>query len=82
MLNRESIKTLKIWYYKKPRKPLLIRGAHQVGKTTLVRMFAEMENIKLIEINCEKPWSFIPLIKNLDPVEVIEAIEFELNINV
>jgi len=82
MLNREGIKTLKTWYYKKLRKPLLIRGARQVGKTTLVRMFTEMENIKLIEINCEKPWSFIPLIKNLDPVEVIEAIEFELNITI
>jgi len=82
MLNREGVKTLKTWYYKKLRKPLLIRGARQVGKTTLVRMFAEMENIKLIEINCEKPWSFIPLIKSLDPVKVIEAIEFELNISI
>ncbi len=82
MLNRESSKTLKNWYYKKLRKPLLIRGARQVGKTTLVRMFAEKENIKLIEINCEKPWSFIPLIEALDPVKVIEAIEFELNITI
>lgn len=82
MLNREGIKTLKKWYYKKTRKPLLIRGARQVGKTTLVRMFAEIENIELIEINCEKPWSFVPLIKNLDPVKVIEAIEFELNITI
>ncbi|MDA3940193.1 MAG: ATP-binding protein [Spirochaetia bacterium] len=82
MLNREGIKTLKNWYYKKLRKPLLIRGARQVGKTTLIKMFTKMENLDLIEINCEKPWSFSPLLKNLDPVRVIEAIEFEMNITI
>jgi predicted AAA+ superfamily ATPase len=63
-------------------KVIIIMGARQVGKTTLVRMFTEMENIKIIEINCEKPWSFEPLFNDLDPVKIIEAIEFELNISI
>jgi uncharacterized protein len=82
MLNREGLNTLKTWYHKKLRKPLLIRGARQVGKTTLVKMFAELEDLKLIEINCEKPWSFTPLLEDLDTAKIIEAIEFELNISI
>ncbi len=79
MLYRNAIEPLKSWYSRKQRKPLLIRGARQVGKTTLVRMFAEMENIQLIEINCEKPWGFLSLAEKLDPKIIIQAIEFEFN---
>ncbi|MEA2061902.1 MAG: AAA family ATPase, partial [Thermodesulfobacteriota bacterium] len=67
MIIRDAVEALKSWYSREQRKPLLIRGARQVGKTTLVRMFSEMEHIQLVEINCEKPWQFIPLIEKLDP---------------
>jgi predicted AAA+ superfamily ATPase len=82
MMDREAVNKLKSWYSRKLRKPLLIRGARQVGKTTLVRIFSEKENIQLIEINCEKPWGFIPLFEKLDPAAVIQAIEFEFNITI
>ncbi|MCM2351934.1 MAG: ATP-binding protein, partial [Bacteriovoracaceae bacterium] len=45
---------LKVWFNKKDRLPLIIRGARQVGKSTLVRIFAERNNLELIEINLEK----------------------------
>ncbi len=45
---------LKHWFTKKTRAPLIIRGARQVGKSTLVRLFCESENLTLIEINLEK----------------------------
>ena len=32
-MDRSAIKTLKKWKEKKNRKPLIIRGARQVGKT-------------------------------------------------
>ncbi|MBT4291015.1 MAG: AAA family ATPase [Deltaproteobacteria bacterium] len=35
-------------------KPLIIRGARQVGKSTLVRKFAESSKLRLYEINLEK----------------------------
>lgn len=82
MMYRKDLELLKLWYYRKKQKSLLIRGARQVGKTTLVRMFSEKENIKLIEINCEKSWSFFPLLKDMDPLKIIQAIEFELNIEI
>jgi len=49
MIIRGAIDALKSWYSREHRKPLLIRGARQVGKTTLVRMFSEIEHIQLIE---------------------------------
>ncbi|MEA1969036.1 MAG: ATP-binding protein [Thermodesulfobacteriota bacterium] len=82
MIIRDAVEALKSWYSREQRKPLLIRGARQVGKTTLVRMFSEMEHIQLVEINCEKPWQFMPLIEKLDPGTVIQAIEFEFNISI
>jgi len=38
---RHAIKDLERWHGRARRKPLVIRGARQVGKTTLVRLFAE-----------------------------------------
>lgn len=51
---RHSIKDLKIWYEKTDRLPLIIRGARQVGKSSLVKLFAESEKLNLIECNLEK----------------------------
>lgn len=45
---------LKKWLEQKNRKPLILRGARQVGKSTLVKQFATQEKLKLIEINFEK----------------------------
>ncbi len=82
MIKRDCLSHLKEWCYRTRRKPLLIRGARQVGKTTLVRMFAEQENFHLVELNMEKPWRFIPTLDDLNPRGTIEAIEFELRIDI
>jgi uncharacterized protein len=42
MLQRNAEKYLQVWYKKKRRKPLLLRGARQVGKSTLVRKFSKV----------------------------------------
>jgi len=44
---------LKSWLNRKNRKPLLLHGARQVGKTWVVRELARTENIPLAEINFE-----------------------------
>ena len=54
MLGRYSDNFLKVWYRKKRRKPLVIRGARQVGKSTLVRRFAHNNGLILNEINLEQ----------------------------
>lgn len=53
MFYRKSIKNLESWYSQKKRKPLILRGARQVGKSSLVHLFAAQKSLKLIEINFE-----------------------------
>lgn len=52
-LSRSAYSELKKWEKNSKRKPLLIRGARQVGKTTLVRQFAK-EFDYYIELNLER----------------------------
>lgn len=40
MYQRELLSELKTWLVKKNRKPLVLRGARQVGKTTLINLFS------------------------------------------
>ncbi len=40
MFNRDILNEFRKWAKKRNRKPLVIRGARQVGKTTVVRMFS------------------------------------------
>lgn len=41
MFDRIAIRYLRQWAEKEERKPLVLRGARQVGKTTLVNLFAK-----------------------------------------
>jgi predicted AAA+ superfamily ATPase len=41
MFNRSILKELESWSAKPGRKPLVIRGARQVGKTTVIARFAQ-----------------------------------------
>jgi len=54
MFYRQAIEDLKNWYKQPQKKPLVIRGARQVGKTTAVRLAAIELKVKLIEINLER----------------------------
>ena len=52
-MERYAINELYAWKDKKNRKPLIVQGARQVGKTWLMRKFAEKAFIKHIYINFE-----------------------------
>ncbi len=54
MLYRFALKALENWFHDSTRKPLVIRGARQVGKTALVRLFCKEQNLDLIEVNLEE----------------------------
>jgi uncharacterized protein len=41
MFKRDILRKLSAWAKKKDRKPLILRGARQVGKTTAVNLFSE-----------------------------------------
>ena len=48
---RMAIEQLKKWKAKKHRKPLIIRGARQVGKTWLMKEFGASEYESVVYIN-------------------------------
>ena len=54
MFYRTIIDQLKAWVKKDNRKPLIIRGARQVGKTTAINMFSK-EFDQYIYLNLDKP---------------------------
>ncbi len=51
---RESITNLKNWKEDKFRKPLIVRGARQVGKTWLLKEFGRTSYAKLVYVNFEE----------------------------
>lgn len=54
MFNRQAVTDIIHWYQQPQRKPLVIRGARQVGKTTAVRMAGKQLDVPVIEINLER----------------------------
>ena len=77
---RKAYRKLHEWKNSKRRKPLVIRGARQVGKSTLVREFSkEYENY--IELNLERKEDRL-LFEIENPKEIIEAILLRENISI
>lgn len=74
-MERKHLSYLNDWLKKKTRKPLIIRGARQVGKSTLVRKFAESNNLNLYEINLEKHPEMNEVFQKNNPKLALETIE-------
>ena len=54
MLKRKIINKLEAWKETTANKALLIKGARQVGKTTVVRQFAKANYKNFAEVNFEQ----------------------------
>jgi len=52
-VQREAIEQLIEWKNNPDRKPLILRGARQVGKTWLLKEFAKTQYEKYIYVNFE-----------------------------
>lgn len=81
-MKRKISSYLNAWLQDKDRKPMIIRGARQVGKTWLVRDSIATANKTLIEINFERNPDFISLFTSNDPKKILFAIELALNITI
>jgi predicted AAA+ superfamily ATPase len=53
-MEREAYKKLLLWKQSRQRKPLILNGARQTGKTWLLKTFGASEYKKTAYINCEK----------------------------
>lgn len=70
-MKRDRTSFLVDWLNSSGRKPLVIRGARQVGKTWLIRDLAQAQQRRLIEINFEKRPELESLFSSNDPKEIL-----------
>ncbi len=81
-MKRSCMDFLIEWLYVPDRKPLVIRGARQVGKTWLVRHLAESQGKTLIEINLEDRKSLLGLFESSDPRLILKGLDAALGLSI
>lgn len=74
-MDRFAEEDLKQWYENYRRKPLVLRGARQVGKSTLVRQFARKNALVLVEVNLERHIHLDAIFKTLDTDHILRELE-------
>ncbi len=80
---RRSVATfLDRWLTGPSRKPLVMRGARQVGKTWLVRDLAGRQSKDLIELNLEKRPELAEHFSSNTPAQIIPDLEAELGVSI
>jgi len=81
-MERDAYKWLENWKNDKHRKPIIIRGARQVGKTWLVNHFGRTNFDRLIDINFELQPQMMSCFATLDPLKILQRIELSLNVEI
>lgn len=76
-MKRDIMNNLLKWKSRKNRKPLLVQGARQVGKTWIIKEFARLEFKDSIYLVCDKKNEVLNEIFNgtLDPDRIIPLLE-------
>ncbi len=77
-MERDALQDLETWMSRTRRKPLVIRGARQVGKTTLVRLFAARCFESLAEVDFERDPSLADLFAGNQPRATLRNLEVYL----
>ena len=73
-MKRTVLETLKQWRNDPGRRPLLIRGARQVGKTYIIEELGKNEFKNIVTINFERNEEFKEVFNSLDPLKLVEKI--------
>lgn len=82
-MKRTAMQTLISWKNKTGRKPLVIRGARQVGKTWLMKEFGKNEYAQTAYVNFESSKLLKALfVDNLDIQRIITALQIETGIQI
>ena len=74
ILKRTEVKYLHEWSAQSPLKPIVIRGARQVGKSTLVREFARTAHFSLVELNFERNPELREAFAFRDPIRILSTL--------
>jgi len=78
---RSILNALTEWKHRK-RKPLIIRGARQIGKSYIIRYFGQNYFDNYIEIDLEKEFNILDLFKGKRVTEIIKLLEIEKNVSI
>ena len=81
-VNRTVATFLDGWLKGAGRKPLVMRGARQVGKTWLVRDLARRQSRDLVEINLEKRPEIADHFISNDPALIVADLEADLGVDI
>lgn len=73
MIQRNALKYLNQWFESEDRKPLILRGARQVGKTTLVNNFSTQFDV-FLSLNLDKQEDYELFEKSTNIEEIIDTI--------
>lgn len=82
VMRRQLIENMKEWLFSPNRKPLVLRGARQVGKTWLIRALARECKKQLVELNFEKKSQLAIHFESNDPQKIIKNLESALQISI
>ena len=74
MIERDLITDLHVWKDSASRKPLLLRGARQVGKSTIVEIFAGQAFEHFLHVNFELQPDYSACFDDLDPAVICRAL--------
>ena len=74
-MKRKAENELVRWFGGRKRKPLVLRGARQVGKSTLVRNFAAESGLSLHEINLERHAELHGVFATLNTETILRELE-------
>ena len=79
-MKRPLLQRLNSWKSSAHRKPMLVMGARQVGKTTLIREFGRQSYRHVVELNFDDHPHLKQLFeRDLDPKRILRDISLELN---
>lgn len=78
-IHRFELDSLLGWLTKKNRKPLIIRGARQVGKSTIVRQLATLSGRTCFELNFERNPDHVDFFKSKDPATILNLLSIYFN---
>jgi len=75
MFDRAALGFLEEWKDREGRKPLVVRGARQVGKSALVRLFGARSFRDMVELNFEFDPALPSLFRDPDPAVALRLVE-------
>lgn len=73
-MKRDIYKTLCKWKDESNRRPLLIRGARQTGKTYIVNEFGKNEFDSVVSLNFERNPEYKDIFTSYNPCDILEKI--------